>query len=261
MAFFRGDFFSKELEMNTGVNVIIPDCENNNELNVLYLLHGLSDNCTGWTRLTSVERYANEHKVAVIMPEVQRSYYIDMKYGMKYFSYVSDELIKFAGAMFNLPTAREKTYIAGLSMGGYGAMKCALAKPEKYIACAAFSAVCDIENTIEERMPAANLTELYAILGSDLHIENKDNLLYLADKCNSGGVKPRLLMTCGTSDMLYPQNIKLKNHMQSLDIDYTFKEWEGDHTWDFWDTSLKLALEFFFGKATHGVATPLSDGK
>ncbi|WMJ22074.1 alpha/beta hydrolase family protein [Paludicola sp. MB14-C6] len=260
MAFFRGDFTSNELQMNTSINVIIPQGMNNNELNVVYLLHGLSDNCTGWTRLTSIERYANEHKVAIVMPEVQRSYYTDMKYGLNYFSYVSKELIQFVGSMFHLSTKRENTYVAGLSMGGYGAMKCAFSRPEQYAACAAFSAVCDINNTIKERMPAANLNELYAILGQELRIDNKDDLFYLSTKCNEACEKPRIFMTCGTSDMLYPQNKKLQAHLESLDFDYTFKEWEGNHTWDFWDTSVKMALEFFFGKPTSGTATPLSDG-
>lgn len=260
MAFFRGDFFSKELEMTTSVSVIIPEGLKNSELNVLYLLHGLSDNCTGWTRLTSIERYANEHHVAVIMPEVQRSYYIDMVNGLNYFQFVSKELIEFASNMFNLPTNREKTYVAGLSMGGYGAMKCAFARPEQFAGCAAFSAVCNIENTIEERMPAANLSELYAILGLDLKVLDKDNLFKLSEKCNESTIKPRVLMTCGTSDMLYNQNILLKNHLNKLNFEYEFLEWEGDHTWDFWDKSIKIALEYFFGNPVGGTPTPLSDG-
>lgn len=261
MAFFRGDFFSNELLMMTSINVIIPEGHNNNELNVVYLLHGLSDNCTGWTRLTSVERYANEHHVAVIMPEVQRSYYTDMEYGLKYFQYVSKELIQFAHNMFNLSTARENTYIAGLSMGGYGAMKCAFAKPEQYAGCAAFSAVCALENMIERRMPAANMTELYAIFGLELQVKKEKHDLYKLSKlANEKQEKPRVLMTCGTSDMLYPQNLELKEHLEKLDFDYKFMDWAGDHTWDFWDKSLRIALEFFFGVPTGGTPTPLSDG-
>lgn len=260
MAFFRGDFFSNELVMNTSINVIIPDGVKNSETPVVYLLHGLSDNCTGWVRLTSIERYANQHKVAVVMPEVQRSYYIDMEYGMKYFSYVSKELISFVGGMFGFPITPEKTYVAGLSMGGYGALKCALSRPEQYAACAGFSAVCDIGNTIAERMPAANLAELYGVLGNDLIIKEENNLFTLAEKCEKQSQKPRILMTCGKQDLLYSQNLKLKDYLESLDLDYRFMDWEGDHTWDFWDTSIQIALEFFFGVPTGGTPTPLSDG-
>jgi putative tributyrin esterase len=260
MAFFRGDFSSKELQMMTSVNVIIPDGMKNNELNVVYLLHGLSDNCTGWTRLTSIERYANKYKVAVIMPEVQRSFYTDMKYGLKYFSFVSKELIEFAGNMFNLSTKRENTYVAGLSMGGYGAMKCAFSRPEQYAGVGAFSSVCDIANMVNEKMPASRINELTAIFGEGIPIEEKDDLFKLSAKCNQAPQKPRVFMTCGTDDMLYPQNKKLQAHLESLDFDYSFKEWKGDHTWDFWDTSIQMAFEFFFGQPTGGTPTPLSDG-
>jgi len=261
MALFRGDFFSNQLSMVTSVNVIIPDFADNSKLNVVYLLHGLSDNCTGWARLTSIERYANRHRVAVVMPEVQRSYYIDMKNGLKYFSYVATELVDFAGKMFGLPTSREKSYIAGLSMGGYGAMKIALAKPEQFCACAGFSSVCDIENTIKEEMPASNIPELNAILGEELKVSASDDLYKLSTKCNKNSLKPKVFMTCGTSDMLYQQNIDFKTHIETLDFDFTYKEWEGDHTWEFWDKSIEMALELFFGKATGGTPTPLSDGK
>ena len=93
MSFFRGDFFSEELGMQTGIHVIIPDAAKNSDLRVLYLLHGLSDNCSNWIRNTSIERYAVEYNTAVIIPEVQRSFYTDMKYGLNYFSYVADELL------------------------------------------------------------------------------------------------------------------------------------------------------------------------
>lgn len=261
MAFFRGDIFSTKLQMCTGVSVIIPDGVVNNKTNVLYLLHGMSDNCTNWTRLTSIERYANSHKIAVIIPEVQRSMYTDMEYGMKYFSYVSEELIQFAGSMFNLPTARENTFIAGLSMGGFGAMKCAFTKPEQYTACAAFSSACLVQELIDMSAPAVMLNEFKAIYGEDLKVPDEDNLMMLAQKCNTAKKKPRLFMTCGRSDMLYPSNVKLKEYIETLDIEFEYKEWEGDHTWEFWDKSIQLALEFFFGAPTSGTATPLSDGK
>lgn len=260
MAFIRADFFSKELEMNTSIQVIMPDDVDNSKVNVLYLLHGLSDNCTGWYRLTSIERYANEYKLAVVMPEVQRSYYIDMKYGLNYFQYVSKELIQTVGKMFNFPTDREHTFVAGLSMGGYGALKCALTRPEQYRACAAFSAVCDIQNTIDNAMPAARLDELRAILGMDLKIDDCNNLYKLAEKTNKAEQKPGVFMTCGTDDMLYPQNIELKKHLEGLSYNYEFNEWKGDHTWDFWDKSIQLALNFFLGDKISGTKTPLSDG-
>lgn len=259
MANLIGSFYSSSLNMMTSVNVIIPDGCKNNELNVLYLMHGLSDNCSCYGRLTAVERYAIEHKVAVIIPEVQRSFYFDMKYGMNYFQYVSKELIEFAHSMFNLSKSREKTYIAGLSMGGYGALKCALRKPQQYKGCAAFSAVCDIEDAIEKRMSAVKLNEIVAILGKNLKVPKTDDLFSLVTKLSAKKHHPSIFMTCGNEDILFSQNDLLKQHFEKNKYDIVFKNWEGDHTWDFWEESLKLAFEYFFGEEKAVIKTPLKN--
>lgn len=262
MAFFRADFMSQELCMHTSANIIIPDGIDNRKLRVLYLLHGLSDNCSNWVRQTSIERYATEYNMAVVMPEVQRSFYTDMKYGIKYFSYITRELPRFVHSMFNLPTAREQSFIMGLSMGGYGALKSALTYPTHYAGCAAFSSCCDMQQTIDEKVIWSNAAgELIGIFGPDLKVERKDDLFALADKCAKTGKQPMLYMSCGTSDFLLSQNRKLRDHMRGLGIELTYEEWEGDHTWLFWDTSLQRAFSCFFGEKVNGVKTPLSDGK
>lgn len=246
MAFFHGDIYSSKLEMATGINIIIPDGIVNANTPVLYLLHGISDNCTGWCRQTSLERYAIKHKVVVVMPEVQRSFYSDMTYGLKYFSYISQELIQYVGDLFGFPTDREHTYIAGLSMGGFGALKCALTNPNQYKGVAAFSAVCDIDDIIKQNMPAAKKNELQAILGDSLIAGDENRLDLLAKKAKNTGLS--VMMTCGISDMLYSQNIALRDKLVSEGFSMHYLEWEGDHTWDFWDRSIELALEFFFGQ-------------
>ncbi len=247
MAFFRGDFASGMLGMNTSINVIIPDAKPNSEMNVVYLLHGLSDNCTGWTRLTSIERYAIEANCIVVMPEVQRSFYTDMKYGVKYFSYVAVELPKIMNKLFNVSTKRENTFVAGLSMGGYGALKCAFSFPENYAGCAAFSAVCDMQASVADRTFGSDESgEIKAVFGEDLKVGDENDLFVLSTKANLSVLKPRIMMTCGTKDFLYEQNLKMKAHMESLDFEYKYEEWEDDHNWRFWDISIQLAFDFFF---------------
>ncbi len=145
MAHLRCDVYSAILGMSTSLEVILPDEGRLKDAPVIYLLHGLSDNCTGWCRYTAVERYARNRGAAVIMPEVQRSFYMDMAMGLDYFTYVQQELPQICGRMFGLTARREKNFIMGLSMGGYGALKCALANPRQYAGCAAFSAVIEVE--------------------------------------------------------------------------------------------------------------------
>lgn len=250
MAFFRGDIFSTELQMTTSIHVYIPDGANNSRLKVLYLLHGLSDNCSNWFQLTGVARYAREHNLAVITPEVQRGFYTNMESGIRYFSYVADELPKMMHEMFGLPLTREKNFVAGLSMGGYGALKCALTYPNRYAGCGAFSSACDVAFNIDKRYISSQMAgELKAIFGADLKVKECDDLFRLAEKAAKSETKPKILMTCGISDSLLDQNHRLRDHIEKLSFpDFRYEEWEGDHTWDFWDQSIQLFFDYLFGK-------------
>ena len=116
---------------------------------VLYLLHGLSDDETIWMRRTSIERYAAQYGLAVVMPNGARSYYADMLRGGKYWTYLSEELPKVMQSFFRISDRREDTFAAGLSMGGYGAMKLALHCPERFAAAASLSGALSPEHLLE----------------------------------------------------------------------------------------------------------------
>ena len=154
MAFLHCEIASESLRMATAVDVILPDKGELSEVKTLYLLHGLTDDCTGWTRYTAVERYARERGLAVVLPEVQRSFYADMAAGLDFFGYVAVELPAMCERMFGLPHERTKRYVMGLSMGGYGALKCALTYPERYAGVGSFSGVVDIRSRLR-RAPAS----------------------------------------------------------------------------------------------------------
>lgn len=98
---------------------------------VLYLLHGLSDDHTIWHRRTSIERYVSALGLAVVMPNVGKSFYTDMANGGNYFTFITEELPTLVQSYFPVSAKREDNFIAGLSMGGYGAFKVALSCPEK----------------------------------------------------------------------------------------------------------------------------------
>lgn len=159
MAFFQVNFFSEILCFHTDVNVFIPTPDSSETLceetcswfqrgsrfQVMYLLHGTYGDYTDWLRLTGVERYAKQHRMALVMPSASNSFYHDMKAGSDYLSYLTRELPAFITKYFPISERREDTFIAGLSMGGYGAMKAALEYPEKYAACASLSGVLDVQ--------------------------------------------------------------------------------------------------------------------
>ena len=77
------------------------------KLKVLWLLHGLSDDNTAWCRNTSIERYVENKNICVIMPAVDRSFYSDMAYGNKYYSYISAELPKMMKSMLPISMKKE----------------------------------------------------------------------------------------------------------------------------------------------------------
>lgn len=143
MAFFNCYFKSDVLGQDVCFNAVIPEKVEDN-IKTLYLLHGLSDNHTAWERRSSVERYAMNAGIALIMPNVDRSFYTDMKYGRNFYTYVSEELVDYTRKVFRLSKKREDTFIAGLSMGGYGAFKIALRNSDTFSAAASLSGVLDI---------------------------------------------------------------------------------------------------------------------
>lgn len=247
MAFLTCNFRSNMLDMDTSINVVLPE-NTEGKMKTVYLLHGLSDNHSNWVRRTSIERYACERGFAVVMPDAGRSFYTDMKYGPKYYSYIVNELPEICRKFFNLSDRREDNFAAGLSMGGYGAFKIALRNPDKYASAASFSGALDIES----RMKAQKEWDRDALLimgeGADLS-ESAENVMYLAQKLEeTGGIKPRLYQACGTEDFLYADNIRFKNMMETLSYDYKYEEGPGEHTWAFWDTYVQRALDFFLEK-------------
>lgn len=250
MALIDLKFYSQKLGMQTEVYVVMPQKSTNGQIGVdskadskrykcLYLLHGLSDDYTIWLRRTSIERYATAYGICVVTPCGGRSFYTDMKYGMKYYSYITEELPGVIQEFFNVSDKREDTYIAGLSMGGYGALKMALKKPDVFCAGAGLSSVADIRDGVFDNV-------LVPVFGEDINIPDDEDLFYLAEKTNSCSQKPRIFMGVGTEDSLYLSNIKLKEKFEQLDYDFTYRESPGSHNWAFWDEYIQYVLKWMF---------------
>lgn len=258
MANLQVHFMSGLLNQSVGMNVILPELKPGDitadgrtvgeKFPVLYLLHGLSDDYTGWSRYTSIERYAREHGIAVIMPDGAINFYADNPRGNRYYySLIAKEIPDFCNRHFAcISDKREDTYIAGLSMGGYGALKTALSMPEKYCAAASFSGAVDIEEYVNTEMIRDKSFWNY-ILEDSSNIKNSgDDVFYLADICAGNKNKPRIYMWCGTEDSLLPSNDKFAKHLYSLGYDLTYNTSAGNHSWQYWDEQVKRAIEWMF---------------
>lgn len=245
MAHLRCDFRSEAMDMNTSMTVILPEGVRQSEVPVVYLLHGLADNCTGWSRYTSVERYAREKGAALVIPEVQRSFYADMEQGISYFTFIHDELPEICRNFFGFSPAREKNYLMGLSMGGYGTLKCVLRSPERYAGAAAFSAVADIAQYAAAQS-GAQKKQFQAIFGRTLEIPEGSDLFALAGKADPAKL-PKLYLACGEQDALFDANVRFAERLREKGADVCFEHWQGIHNWVFWDTAVSKAMDYLLG--------------
>lgn len=250
MAFIQCDFRSEALGMMTHFCAVLPGEDGTAPAGapVVWLLHGLTDNGTAWQRYTGVEWYARLKQAAVIMPEVQRSFYTDMAAGPAYFTYVSQELPEFCRRMFGLSPARERNLVMGNSMGGYGAMKCALRRPGQYAGCAAFSAVMDANEFLRRAAGPGGLRqgETTAVFGHGSRVPESEDLFALLAEADPAAL-PRFFIGCGTSDTLWPMNEEMHRRLNARGLSHRFRPCPGGHTWDVWDGLLRQALDHFLG--------------
>lgn len=256
MSLIHCNFNSQVLDKSTSMYVILPEVKLSErkvedlKYQTLYLLHGIGDDHTKWARRTNIERYVKEYNVAVIMPEVDKSFYADMEYGNNYWTFISEEVPNIARTYFPLSDKREDNFVAGLSMGGYGSFKLALNKPESFEAAASFSGALDIVGLLSQEdndVIKNNRKIVEAVFGGHNKINNSINdLFYLAKNLKeSGRYIPRLYQCCGTEDSLYECNISFRNFAKDIGIDLTYEDGTGNHDWEYWDKSIQKALEWF----------------
>lgn len=248
MALVHCDFFSNVLGMSMSMDVILPSCarpEPFGDSPCLYLLHGLSDDHTIWQRRTSIERYVASMNLAVVMPNAHRSFYTDMAHGLRYWTYLSEEIPAQARALFRLSSRREDNFIAGLSMGGYGAFKSALRCPERFAAAASLSGALDIGRRVEDSEKKGPGSDMALIFGDRPVRGSEDDLFALAERVASRGDRTMpLYQWCGTEDHCYPENVRFREHARRLGLDLTYEEGPGRHEWSYWDVQIRRVLEW-----------------
>ena len=250
-------FFSDTLTLGSTMNVLLPQRplaemqkKPLKKFRTLYLLHGHSDDHTAWQRWTSIERYAEGLNLAVVMPAVHLSFYNDMAHGGKYWQFISEEVPAVAREIFPLSAERKDNYVAGLSMGGYGAFKMALTHPERYTAAASLSGALDIRAVVNPRSDRNNriwLDEMRTVFGDLNKVPgSRHDLMALARKVAKGSLRPRLYQCCGTEDMLHADNIRFREAMHDQPFDLTYEEGPGEHNWAYWDKMIQRVLTWMF---------------
>ncbi|HXD10785.1 MAG TPA: alpha/beta hydrolase family protein [Anaerolineales bacterium] len=259
------NFFSKVLGLRSTMYVLLPQhkllvarSKRKPKCRTLYLLHGHSDDHTAWLRWSSIEKYAEGLNLVVVMPAVHLSFYTDMVHGGNYWQFISEEVPARVRDMYSLSAERKDNFVAGLSMGGYGAFKMALTHPDRFAAAASLSGALNIREVVggRNRDNEVWLKGMRNVFGDLSKVAGSDHDLFtLAKKASRSKVKPRLYQCCGTEDELHQDNISFRDVVSKLPLDLTYTDGPGEHNWAYWDARIQDVLKWMFpdGKNLDGL--------
>lgn len=235
-------FFSECLGRDAQVTVLLPTGVAKGTLQrypVVYLLHGLTDSADSWLLRTSLERYADAQQLAIVLPNAARSFYCDMAYGDAYYTHVSQEIPAFCEAVFPITQDAKFRYIAGNSMGAYGACKIALKEPGRFSKVGLLSGVLDIQQMVSN---APMFHRDWLLCFGDTQVPEEENLLSLLSDAKE---LPEIYHYCGTEDFLAEGNKTFCSLCDSRNIPITSNWEEGAiHEWNYWDAQLPKLLSW-----------------
>ncbi|MCO4344608.1 esterase family protein [Staphylococcus agnetis] len=250
MALMEMNYKSKTLGMHQSFTVILPEDDSyfnpSNKpklLKSMLLLHGISSDHASYMRYTSIERYANAHQLAIIMPSADHSFYTNMKYGHSYYDYVL-EVWDYVHQLLPLSQERKDHFIAGHSMGGYGTLRYALTAGERFSKAAPLSSAIDVSQVYEfvypDFKPAAIAGEDYLPIGTEY-----DPYHLVDEAIKKGKAVPEIVMMCGTEDPLYESNAQFFDYISKHNIPSRLIANAGEHNYDYWDKAIKTIIEMF----------------
>nr|WP_294999996.1 alpha/beta hydrolase-fold protein [uncultured Methanobrevibacter sp.] len=259
MVLFRGDIKCRSLQRRTSISVILPAdnihfLQDSEEIvpkpyKTLYLLHGLYGSDDIFLANTSIQKFAEDHGIAVVIPCGENSFYLDNKNAHAYYGeYVGEELLEITRNIFLLSHKREDTFIAGFSMGGYGAVRNGLKYFENFSKIGMISPALITDDIVHFRYDDNVLRsrDYYeSVFGNLDEIRNSDkDPKYLIDNCPN---IPDIYMACGRDDFLFEKSRDFHDYLKSKDIEATFVEAEGEHTWEFCDKYIKEFIKTITG--------------
>ena len=233
---FRGESIAKESSMN----IIIPDGPG--PFPVLYLLHGLSDDYSMWCRRTSIERYVMGSNLMVVMPDGLRSFYLNdpRPDGLAFEDHIVRDVVGTIDRLFPTIAKRKGRAIAGLSMGGYGAVMLAMRHPDIFCAASSHSGAVGIFD-----VPIADLHEIEQVRPL---VKKKYDCFTLASKLKKSRKQLALRLDCGEQDFLLEQNRSFHAHLEKIGLAHKYAEYPGDHNWAYWDVHIRKTVAFVLGK-------------
>lgn len=264
MAFLTMSMYSEILQMDTNVNVLLPEkrksgvdtLDTDKKYPVIYLLHGHGDDHWAWIRKSNIELIARDYDVIVVMPTTYRGFYVDNYEGLNYFQYLSEELPTKMANFFHVTLDPKQTFVAGNSMGGYGALRWAMEYPEKFAAAASLSGALmpygkaeNAEYTCKKVFNNEFLENQIRALGEkEYFIQSKNNLCNLARDLSKKQFSTRFYICCGEDDFLTYEQYKMfkeKLEEENINLPITWDTSKGGHDWKYWNPKIQDIFDFF----------------
>lgn len=263
MAVLEVNFMAQTLGRTVPILVILPTDktyfpgmprrEEGKPYKTLYLLHGVIGNYTDWLYGTRIQRWAEERELAVVMPSGDNAFYLDQPWNCNmYAEFIGRELVEFTRKTFPLSDKKEDTYIGGLSMGGFGAMRNGLKYSDTFGAVVSLSGAFITDDTLliknEKPIFPTDTEEFkHMAFGPDLEEALKSDrnpAVLVREMAEEGKEFPQIYMACGTEDFLLEKNDAFAGVLEKYHVPFTYEKGPGAHEWDFWDTYIKRALDW-----------------
>jgi len=242
MSFLAVQFNGGSIGKKTSMNIILPPGKG--PFPVMYLLHGLSDDHTTWSRRTSIERYVINRNMMVVMPDGSRSFYCnDLRpAGLAYEDHIVKDVVGFVDTAFRTIAHPKARAIAGVSMGGYGAFMLAMRHPDIFSVACSHSGV--MEFTHQARPDSAGIPAIACTLPQD----GRYDLFKLAQKLARSRQRPALYFDCGKADGFLKDNRAFCSWLKKLGFKHEYHEYAGNHSWDSWDIRIHQSLAFVLAR-------------
>ena len=256
MALIQVNYLSNALVRTVPVNVILPVDKVDSKtrgyapvtkpFKTLYLLHGMFGNYTDWAANTRVQRWAEERNLAVVMPSGDNMYYVNSLLPFNdYGKFVGEELPQIMSAMFPLSRRREDTFIAGLSMGGFGALRNGFKYSDTFGRIAALSSAITVLDPAAP--PIAGDKAVFGDLEAAAATDKNFQVCYarLKERVAAGEAQmPGIYLACGLDDPFIASTRAFRDQLAADGVELTYDEEPGAHEWDFWDRQIKKVIDW-----------------
>lgn len=246
---------SKLMAREMSYRVILPknyEADKTRKFPALYLLHGLTGHFENWTDKTKIKEFAAEYNFIIVTPEGADGWYTDAANlpDDKYESYIIQELVPEIDARFRTIADRDHRAIAGLSMGGYGALKFGLKYPEKFVAAGSFSGALNAASWTEKNGGSLSRWKAWTesirnVYGAEESQARRANDIFkIVREISSEKIKdlPFMYIGCGTEDLFFQENREFSALLLEKKIPHEFRQLPGKHDWNFWNSQVREFL-------------------